>query len=923
MAKPTYDKELRDLQKYIESNANEDAKRPLLYPLFTKLYKDKFKIESDKNTHGADGYVEGLIIVEAKTNFSQWLDGFYQALHYKKKFGLSYSTIIVIAHEFCGIWKIKNLPEFAVIMSNTADANIAPNAIGKENSRKTANQNKILIKEAAQYWLEPKDLKGELFNGRKSLITETYEILKVIQPDNLESERTQVNKHNFIHVIERMKMFFENPIDAVHAFYSIIPFWDITSSVSLQGQNEDIFINAYSGHKSSDKIDIDLQYKKEFTKFINTQYIFTNEGSGLTVDYYFSRFDEVLAQIDPEYVKQHGIFFTDDNLSKFALWFAKNEVMDSIHENYVVFDPAGGSGNLISSYKGKLKHKIISELQPDLLKIIEKRMKADPWHIETGFTIVPKTVANEGLNFLDRSGADYYAELEKAVLQSTKKGIDKPLAFLLNPPYKNTDENVSNREDKDAEYEINADILALTGADAGKERYLAFLGQILNICIAQTEKLPDTKPLVMIFTPTSWLIPRPTYAGFRAIWDNHFNYLNGFLTTSNEFFKLKGKWPLAFTIWEYNPTESRTNQVKVLDLTEVKKTDLAFNWKEDETILNEEVENLLKNYSNVTLNNSRGDIRDLLPEIERQEKWVRQTRLNIYRKKNKEERELKIVSGFPFKDNRHNTIKDPYGFNNGELIGFMDDNTPCRIKQEPSFRLSNLPDRIWFRLDNAFADINKTRIPSTTPSIKGFCGYDLFSAQATFTWFALTKVLNGKYPLWANQYDLWQPNISEELKTDWYALCYAFGLAENRCVVTKFEKDNPVVGAPEVWVENPMSPNNQESFYRTTLQSEIKKSTSIANTLAEAIESFYQYWSMNYTKGEILENVGLKDEAYFKYFDYPDFLTKDSGLIQIKKFADINEHADLIAQIESITAQTKQVKEAIYKMLVDDFDYFG
>ena len=37
----------------------------------------------------------------------------------------------------------------------------------------------LLIKEAAQYWLEPKDLKGELFQGKKSLITETYEILKV------------------------------------------------------------------------------------------------------------------------------------------------------------------------------------------------------------------------------------------------------------------------------------------------------------------------------------------------------------------------------------------------------------------------------------------------------------------------------------------------------------------------------------------------------------------------------------------------------------------------------------------------------------------------------------------------------------------------------------------------------------------------
>lgn len=93
----TYDLELRSLQKYIESNENEDAKRQLLYPLFTKIFP-KFSIESAKNTHGADGYVEGQLIVEAKTNFSQWPEGFYQALHYKKKFGLSYNSIMVISH---------------------------------------------------------------------------------------------------------------------------------------------------------------------------------------------------------------------------------------------------------------------------------------------------------------------------------------------------------------------------------------------------------------------------------------------------------------------------------------------------------------------------------------------------------------------------------------------------------------------------------------------------------------------------------------------------------------------------------------------------------------------------------------------------------------------------------------------------------
>ena len=39
----TYYQELQSLQKYIESSENEDAKRQLLYPLFTKLFKDKFK----------------------------------------------------------------------------------------------------------------------------------------------------------------------------------------------------------------------------------------------------------------------------------------------------------------------------------------------------------------------------------------------------------------------------------------------------------------------------------------------------------------------------------------------------------------------------------------------------------------------------------------------------------------------------------------------------------------------------------------------------------------------------------------------------------------------------------------------------------------------------------------------------------------
>ncbi len=678
--------------------------------------------------------------------------------------------------------------------------------------------------------------------------------------------------------------------------------------------SDTIKVIGFSGKKFSDDIEIIAKHKKEFIKFIEDQYIFTNEGSGLTVDYYFSRFDEVLAVIDPEYVKQHGIFFTDDNLSKFALWFAKNEVFETIHDNYVVFDPAGGSGNLISSYKGKLKHKIISELQPDLLKIIEKRMKADPWHIETGFTIVPKTIANEGLNFLDRSGADYYQELEKAVLQSTKKPIDKPLAFLLNPPYKNTKENVVNREEKDANYNIHQSIINIAGEDASIERYLAFLGQIINISIAQQIKVKG-KQIVLIFTPTSWLIPRPAFVNFRNEWDKHFKYINGFIVTSNEFFKLDGKWPLAFTIWEYNFVENKNeNKIKINDFTSLKKNDLAFNWNNNDEELSNQIEFLINDKKRILFDNKTKSIRETYD-------------LKLYdfirNPTNTELNSKNIIGGLPLKDERREN-KKTYGITDSNIIGFMDNLTPVRIKTRGEinrFSENNL-NSVWFRLDTSMKDINKSNMKGGATDNRSYCAYDQKSAEGTFSWYALTKCLVGKYPTWANQYDLWQPNIPENLKIDWFALCYAFGLAENRCVVTKFEADNPVLGAPEVWVDNPMSPNNQDSFYRTTLQAEIKKSKSVAINLAIAIEEFYQFWNLNYTKGQVLENVGLENEAYFKYFDYPDFVTKDSGLVQIKKYADINECADLLEKIALIQEKTKRVKEVIYNMLIEDFKYF-
>lgn len=61
---------------------------------------------------------------------------------------------------------------------------------------------------------------------------------------------------------------------------------------------------------------------------------------------------------------------------------------------------------------------------------------------------------------------------------------------------------------------------------------------------------------------------------------------------------------------------------------------------------------------------------------------------------------------------------------------------------------------------------------------------------------------------------------------------------------------------------------------------------------------------------------------YFKYFDYPDFITPYSGLIQIRKFAENEGKGDLLELFQKIAAQSILVREEIHKLLIHDFKYF-
>jgi hypothetical protein len=502
-------------------------------------------------------------------------------------------------------------------------------------------------------------------------------------------------------------------------------------------------------------------------------------------------------------------------------------------------------------------------------------------------------------------------------LKRKNVGMEKPLCFLLNPPYKNTDENEKARDSTEAAYTINPSILAHTGEDAGKERYLAFLSQILNI--SQYVKLHNaTASVVMIFTPTSWLIPRPTYKSFRKIWDNHFKFHSGFIITSNEFFKLQGRWPLAFTIWIYDESEKQ-NDINLYDLTEWSKTNLKnilWDNKDKEKQVDKELDKELGKSKVIRMGKNRIPIKTGLA----------QKMYDFKRDATKFELETgNIFGGLPIKDQRREN-KKTYGIADSPFIGFMDDCTPCRIKNDSDNRMSNKPDRIWFYLDNRILQVNLLKCFNGPTDNRSYCAYNLGTAKHILTWFAVGKSIAGIYPLWANMLDIWQPNIKRAKAAEWYALCFAFVLTENRCVVTKFEKDNPVAGAPEVFVDNPLCPTNKESFWSTTLQPFIKEQkltgASPAILLIELITELYRYWNHNYCKGDYLYNCGLHTEPYFKYFNYPDFLTPYSGLIQIRKYAELHAEVELLNRLIEINKLSKAVKQRLYDLLVAEFGYF-
>jgi hypothetical protein len=872
-----------------EERANED--QALAY--FRLVYGEAFTRQ--KEAKGADGYVPGSFVLELKGKTNSWLTGLLQGLAYKNK-GLDFSQIVVGARNFLAVWRVADLPED--IRDEVSAAKGAPNRISSLFAKKYVKRRNALLERATWSGAE---LTSALFQ-QPDLIAESVRSFEKTIAEG-EKVRLKITLKNFTSVLKEMKEFFDpnQPVKTARAFYSMLYGWNEKATIQLSDRAN--HKAALGGETITDLVP---SKRRKFKDYVENHYVYlaANENR----DDFFARYDEALDAVDRDFRRKHGIFFTDLDLSKFVLWLVKQHI-PNLGKNYLVIDPACGSGNLVTNWRSplELRHKVVSEIEPELLFAVERRMQGDQWH-NGKFTVVPKVSENKGLNFLDCSAGEYL-EVIRTHLADKGQKPDKPLAFLCNPPYKADDNNLvyarDNRRTNGKGYRVHDSVMKLTGVDAGDERYCCFLAQMKLICeAARSNGLPDDS-LLLIFTKSAWLTRRPIFADIRAHMLEAFDDVTGILVKGDEFFDVKGSWPVTFSLWRYRAKGERLvkdRTIPLLDLTWVKKQQLAqIPWDQPDE-MERACQQILSQSEEVEVGIKRTSIRE----------WSGETMLDFKRERRTSEQNQRVVGGLPLGDDRQNN-KKAYGDVDGRFIGFMDELTLCRVKR-------STPDKPWFYLDTRFMSIKKARCLSGPPTHLGYCGSNLDSAKRLFFWYALARTfLQTAYPMWIDADNMWEPTIPEKLERTIFQTAFAIGYAENECVQTRFPANNPVKGLPELIVNNPMTPLFG-TFWAKTMRPYCDDGPSeVAASLIAAVDKLYGDWKKLF-KGQT--EVPLSRRPYMLDDQGPQL---GAGIPQIRAYAEEADDKTLLADWSIVAGLLNSAKTGFHGLVssASSLNYFG
>jgi hypothetical protein len=168
-------------------------------------------------------------------------------------------------------------------------------------------------------------------------------------------------------------------------------------------------------------------------------------------------------------------------------------------------------------------------------------------------------------------------------------------------------------------------------------------------------------------------------------------------------------------------------------------------------------------------------------------------------------------------------------------------------------------------------------------------------------------------------------NVGTQLRgtvgQEFVRMCFALGLSENGCVETVFPANNPVPGAPEVRVRNPLCPTDSGSFWSRYLAADFKRNRGLpSDELVTTVEEIYRQWAKRFVK-----TSWIPPEEKLPYFVGQGQLTAHSGLVQIYHKAKADGDTHLLNLFEAMNLANRKVKQCILQYLTQKtkLNYFG
>jgi len=250
--------------------------------------------------------------------------------------------------------------------------------------------------------------------------------------------------------------------------------------------------------------------------------------------------------------RRNGEFFTP------AVWADEAHRMLEVclgktwKEEYVVWDPACGTKNLTRDCS--FKELYCSTLAASDVEV-GKGLNKEALSFQYDFL-------NDDVSTLSPLSDASVIKIPLPLLNSLRE--NKPLLFLLNPPYATTS-NMGTNEGAESKGSISfTGIRTLMQKDglgrSSPQLYAQFLYRIAKI----KQAFALTEVSVGIFSPSLWLTGS-SFRKLREYFFSKFNFVDGMLFKAGHFSDVESNWGIAFTVWSSGEERRISFPLKIKD----------------------------------------------------------------------------------------------------------------------------------------------------------------------------------------------------------------------------------------------------------------------------------------------------------------------------------------------------------------------